>query len=710
MARRSPATRRAQSRSIFGVRPEPKPRETAGSYLSRLAFLHGRLIPDMKTETGIDVRQIDLGSEAAIRTMAGMCGMGHGSLARWSPRRDHTGGWLLHGQEMGAGQIERTFFRFCPACIAADIEAGGRTGPYMRAEWTVSALRTCSEHGLVLTTASPEREFFAPYDFARTVLAMVPEMGRLSAEAERPRSSPLEAYLTDRLLSGTKKKSWLDDLSFHAAADLSEVFGAVALHGKKVRVTKLTPVQRVEAGAAGYAVLAEGHAGIRRFLIRLIRETQNGKGVWGPQLAIGRINDFLDARKCDPGYAPAVEYIRGVVVDEVPLEPDVEVLGQPVGTRRVWNLRSLAREVGTTVPLLKKILVRNRYMSAKADFRASRSMVDTDKVRALVATLDDEILTLPGVMERTGLTRRHIEAIVQAGGFVSVTAAGKVYNAQHRFTAKNVDGTMETLLGGEVVDKIPSGMSTLADARHAAICTFSEVLKLVLEGGLSWIGYLQGAEGLDAILVPTAEVTMLTTREKAPGLTRIGVQRRTGLTQKPVQMLFERQIFDLHVVRNPVKRSEEVAASEESVDRFMHEHIALHALAKHHGVHFRRMKAIMEAAGIPPVFDPVEFHATFYPRQLAEGLDLNAIDPEDVVLTRRTRAESLEHQSEIRNAKARLATEVLRDAKGQRSAVPAEPDEEPARRWTRLGRSRRIKGEISRRRVPSRRWTAERVS
>lgn len=707
MARRSVAGRREARGPMFSWMPRPGVHETAAGYLSRLAWMNGRSIPDLRTETGIQPRSIDLGEESAIRFMATLCGMGVGPLARWSPRRRPDRSWQLHGQNLGCDGVERTFFRFCPACVAADLAAGGRANPFMRAEWTVAALRTCREHGLLLASASPDRDFFVPYDFARTILPMTPDLPRLTEEAGRPSTSPLETYLVDRLLTGTKKGSWLDDLSFHAAADLSEVFGAVALHGKKVRVTNLTAAERVDAGAAGHAVLAEGRAGIRRFLLDLIRETRDGKGVWGPQLAIGRINDFLDARRDDPGYAPAVDYVREVVMDEVPLDPDVEVLGRPVGVRRVWNLRSLAREVGTTVPLLKKILVRNGYMSAKAEFRASRLTVDTDKVRALVATLDDEILTLPGVMRRTGLPRHHIGALVSAGGFISITGAGKVYNAQHRFGARNVDDTMELLMGGEAVDGIPPGMATLADARHAAICTFPEILKLVLDGRLSWIGNLRGATGLDAILVPQAEVAALTKREKPAGLTRIEVQRRTGLTQKPVQKLFEQRIFDLRIARNPVKRSEEVVATEESVERFMRDHITLHALAKHHGVHFLRMQAIMTAARIGPMFDPVEFSATFYPREAAERLDVASIDPDKVVLRQRTRREVAERLKAAPTSKP--AAEVQREvAREGRSAIE-EGAVEPVRQWTRLGRSRRIKGEIGRKRVPSRRWTAERA-
>ncbi|MEX6506036.1 TniQ family protein [Jiella sp. M17.18] len=706
MANRSARNRRERRGRTFGIRPDLMPRETASSYLSRLAYLTGRSVPDMKTEVGLDVRSIDLGDEAAIRLLAAKAGMGHGALARWSPRRHAGKNWRLHGQELGTEMVDRTFFRFCPACVAADLDRGGRAGSWMRAEWTVAPLRTCPEHGLVLVATTPDRIPFAPYDYCRTIAFLEDDVHRLAGEAVRQAPSPLETYLRDRLFTGTKDAIWPDGLAFHAAADLAEVFGAVALHGKAVRLTHLTPAERIAAGAAGHAVLAEGRAGIRRFLESLIRETRAGKGVWGPQLAIGRINDFLDARREDPGYAPAVDYVREVLMDEVPLDPDDVVLGVPVGERRVWNLRSLAREVGTTVPLLKTILQRNGLMSKKAEFRASRSTLDVDRVRELVALLDDEILTLPGVMRRTGLTRRHIEAIAEAGGFVSITGAGKVYNAQHRFGARNVDETMRRLLGGEPVDEVPAGMVPLGEARHAAICTFPEVLRLVLEGRLSRVARLVGTEGLDAVLVPKDEVVRLTV-PSAPtrGLTRIEVQHRTRLTQRPVQKLFEHRIFDLEVVRNPVKRSEQVVATEESVERFMRDVVGLHPLAKHHGVHFRRMKAIMEAAGIEPLLDPVEFHGTFYPRQIAEGLNLDDVDPDDVVVTRRTRSESIEHGNQVRKATARPAAEVLREvAAGAKDGA----DEQAGRKWTRLGRSRRIKGTIGRKRVPSRRWTAER--
>ena len=183
MANRSRANRIANRPFVFGIRPDLMPRETASSHLSRLAFMTGRSLPDMKTEVGIDVRSIDLGAESAIRDLSRKCGMGHGALARWSPRRHAGKHWRLHGQELGTEMVDRTFFRFCPACVLEDFDRGGRLGSWMRAEWTVAALRTCPDHGMMLAAATPERIPFAPYDYCRAIVHLEADMSRLADEA-----------------------------------------------------------------------------------------------------------------------------------------------------------------------------------------------------------------------------------------------------------------------------------------------------------------------------------------------------------------------------------------------------------------------------------------------------------------------------------------------------------------------------------------------
>src|SRR3546814_14245615 len=75
-------------------------------------------------------------------------------------------------------------------------------------------------------------------------------------------------------------------MPFYAAARVSEVVGAIALFGPKVRMPQLTQTEWYQAGNAGFGIMPEGAGGMRGWLVGLQEGFGSGTGGGGPRAAV----------------------------------------------------------------------------------------------------------------------------------------------------------------------------------------------------------------------------------------------------------------------------------------------------------------------------------------------------------------------------------------------------------------------------------------
>src|SRR3546814_14198389 len=124
-------------------------------------------------------------------------------------------------------------------------------------------------------------------------------------------------------------------MPFYAAARLTEIVGAVALFGPKVKVFQLSQSQWHEAGDAGFAITSEGEVGFRRFLVGLQTAFRSSKGDWGPRLLFGRLSDWSAHETADPASDPVRAVIRPHIIQTIPVGPIDPIFRIPVQTRHL---------------------------------------------------------------------------------------------------------------------------------------------------------------------------------------------------------------------------------------------------------------------------------------------------------------------------------------------------------------------------------------
>ena len=174
-------------------------RETAVGYASRAACLNGRRLGVFLREMAIAPRELDKGVPSAIDAIATLGDIDAGQLTRFTPapaldERYQT----VAGEVLLRHSVNRTFFRYCPACVSHDLERfDGRpaTRPWLRLEWTVAHFRSCPEHGLPLRQANPVRRGFEPFDFSETMAPIVRDGAALPEAAPALPASPFQDWL-----------------------------------------------------------------------------------------------------------------------------------------------------------------------------------------------------------------------------------------------------------------------------------------------------------------------------------------------------------------------------------------------------------------------------------------------------------------------------------------------------------------------------------
>lgn len=321
---------------------EPIIGESATSLASRLAWRNGapRLIT-FCSDLGIDHRGLTNGAEAEIHRVAALAGQDPEPLLFWTPRLVEPG-WFQLGQErIKFTALSRTRTWACPLCLAecpADTPLHtGHPGP-----WQLDSIRSCARHGCALVpmpTAPSNKDVF---DFARIVERYAPAAPAHVAEPHMA----LEHYLIARIAGENPGGGWLDGLPLHVAAQTSENLGILMTLGPDVRRSEIADLQWIEAGAAGYRILAEGPEALHQLLADMKRGYVNDAGRYRARYRF--FFEWLRYRDDDRAFDTIRDLVREFVWKNFPVARGALVLGKECPRQFVHSLSTAVRATGIT--------------------------------------------------------------------------------------------------------------------------------------------------------------------------------------------------------------------------------------------------------------------------------------------------------------------------------------------------------------------------
>lgn len=595
---------------------ELAPMETADSYVSRLAALHGRDGMTFCGDFGVSIQHVWNGDPVAVTTIERLAGLPAGSLAAWSIRQSGDG-HVLRDEPLYRSTLRRERMFVCPHCIAEDVARSTHspeTSAYTRAIWQLVHIRACPTHLVPLVEI--DHCTGLRRNFASSIAKILPMLPDLIEQARPVPPSGLESYLTDRLEHGPGT-DWIDRLEFSAAARFSEYLGAVATRGHDVKVDSFSEADWRVAGDAGYRVVAGGEPAIWAFLSELwdtypVR-TKNQR----PQAILGPLNEWL--RDALPSQQPIIDLIFRHTCATTPVGPGEIVLGRPVTKRILHSVHTAALEYDVHPKRLKKLLVAAGVVRPEQQNDTDNAVrFDARKHHPLLKRIAGS-MSLTEVETYLGAGRVQTKLLYDHGFIKPFISGGSVGTLrEHAFARDDLDAFMARLEAGAVqCETFEPPIYRIADAARRANRSAVEVLEAILDGTLEWKGKDPSTPGYAGILVDLSEITILLCDPEPDGLPFLAAAKRLGLTPPCARRLVDAGILRTETVRSPKNRCPMDVVPLAAVKEFETLYITPSGLSQIYGVNPKRIVKWMSDAEVVPRHSDERFGTAIFDRQEA---------------------------------------------------------------------------------------------
>jgi hypothetical protein len=166
------------------------------------------------------------------------------------------------------------------------------------------------------------------------------------------------------------------------------------------------------------------------------------------------------------------------------------------------------------------------------------------------------------------------------------------------------------------VSEMPAGSATMPTAAKIANRGVAEIIRLVLDAKLEWVGKLLSTTGYLSVLVNVEEIKTHLHLDALPGLTIRKIAQRLGIADRAATKLCSSSILPTTVVRHPIHKCPVTVVSEAAMSKFEEEFVPLFKLAQERNIHFRALKKLLGDAGIYPALTSEQAGASFYRRAL----------------------------------------------------------------------------------------------
>lgn len=591
--------------------------ESPASFLSRLALLHrAQSLNVFALDMGFQHQAIVDGDPAALTRLADLSGAAVQRLFDHAivRKEDH---YLYRGQRFARSSLRRARVMACPRCLAEDLDGG--TSPWTvsgRSDWLFQHSRICPRHRVYLVELGNTGDAGTTHDFARRLVPLVTDIPRLAREAKPSGPTQLERYLEARLNGGSGPR-WLDSLPFYVAWRTCEVIGAVDRNGRDAPICDLSEEDWRNVGSRGYAVASGGPSSLRQFLHDL-RSTGNyaKQGSTGPQAWFGQFFKWLYAMRDDPNYEPVHDLVVDFVADTAPASPDDRIFGkQVVRERRLHSVFTAHRASGIHHKRLRRVLRAAGALPPDSDHLSDNAVTFPVSAGEPIIELLQNLITLKQAETYINAGRVHTKLLADHGFIQRVEGHDRLELGDQCYDRRQLDELRKRLFANVVwVEKPEWAQMNIAAAAKRACCSAMEIVGLILDHQLRWVGSTTAKPGYQSILVDVVEIKKLTRGDHGDKLTMGQAAEVLGSNDQVVVALVKRELLASETAISPKNRCPYVAVPRQSVDGFKAQYVSLHDLARSRGKHLPNLKRELALRGIEPALLKTQVGATFYLR------------------------------------------------------------------------------------------------
>ena len=593
--------------------------ETPFSFVSRLAAANRLSAREFCLDFGVSFQSVVDGDDAAIGKIADLGGIERSALMADAFIRGEKHDCRYRGECLVRPVLRRVRVRVCPRCLQEDIVARPYLAPHLaaygRGPWLIEAVKTCPRHHLGLVEVSNDPAPNNLHDFVHHVSPVLSRLDQLTEKAPRRQPSGFENYVLARL-AGERMAPFLDGIELHAAIRTCEMIGAVAVFGRTPNLRRLSDDGWRRAGAAGFEIAASGAPAIGVFLTGLQRTYAYGRGGnEGPQALYGRLYQWLEFGAEHTAYDPVRAVVGRHIRDHLPVGPGDTVFRIPVAKRTLHSIRTLSTESGMHFKRLRKLLLAAGIVGGHQTDLADNIVTFDAKAADAVVSRAKGAMSLPAAGKYLNAPRVHIRLLAK-NRFITPCVPAADFSANDQYAIADLDEFLRRLLdGAHVAGKPKPNQVSIPAAAKRACCSAADIVRLILDRRLAWVGQAGGERGYLSVRVDVDEIRAKVRGADHGGLTPRQVATMLGVADRVIYALMKAGPLKPCIVLNPINRCPQAVIMPAKVARFQKKYVSLFVLAKEWGKHFKTLNNELAAARIEPAFKPKKIGATFYRRR-----------------------------------------------------------------------------------------------
>lgn len=609
-------------------------KETRKSLLSRLSKANSyRSLEAFLSLNGTSAPPFERGEPQAIKRLSEWSGVSAEQLSCYNIKSSGAGSnWRLGPALMSRDMRIGPYHRYCPKCVAADLQSGrGReqTRPYVRAAWMTRAVEACVEHGCVVVEAAADKKVQG--DFARYVADNLERLREEAVTAPSAASVEVSRYVENRIY-GKSSNEFLDQFEAYVAIDLCQNIGNFAIQHGLVE-SAATLVGGLSAVDYGFEIACHGPEHIEAVIAKVI--------TWERPFAIemqgffGKLRRWLLRNKDKEEFAGVIELFQGIAERNLPIGSE-ETFVLPTRQRYLHSVRSASIEYGMFEDRVYQLAL-DAGLTEPTDLSSGRIYLDAQRTHEILSVALATVTT-PEIASELGIHIERVRQMLDANLLRRVEVAQdgtRVYSRVRRsdFEAfKNrLDAPMAT--STEIEALVPIGRAT-----QILFCTIVDIIELVINGQLACLRRLSQDGIISGLGVSLAELQPLVEdlQKSTTGITlpifdpadpecglmntaqaRQKLATATGTVTELLNLKFLKQVKGF----NPRTRRAHDYICSKSVESFMENYISLAHLAEQRGMFGVTVRDKVAHTGIKSLFEPTGRNSRYYLKQDVLDLD-----------------------------------------------------------------------------------------
>ncbi|WP_170117017.1 TniQ family protein [Phyllobacterium sophorae] len=592
--------------------------ETASSLCSRTAFICGRSVTDFCLDMGTRFRDVANGHRKALSTIGRVCHRDPDALLRHNAIRVDSHNFNWNGQIIHRIGLDRLKMRVCVECLKEDLTHDNcalRVRPYLRADWTVSGVRTCERHARSLIALSVKFAYGAPRDTATVLAEFVDRLDELTLECVDQNFTSFEHFLLSKIRGEQAVVSnWLNELRVDVAMRVCEMIGLVAAEGAWAARKQLDEHQLYHNGESGFQLI-NAEPDLTSLLDQLVADCAKRRHYPSVPNVMGCIWKNYATRTSDEGFNPFHDRLREYALKNLPVGRGDDAFGIVDTPRKRHSIRTAAEQFDLNHEQMGKLVVASglgsvddvKTPSNSFCFDAAEIEQFMERVKAGIRNDDAmDYLNVP-ISQETGLLKAKL--------LVPLVVRGQW--GHHLFEKQALDKFLERLFQNATpVQECGPGYSNIALATRQAKTNSVVIVRLLFERKLAKVQRLEAERGFLSLLVNAEEISAILHKPDDRGYTSSQLMIALNASSETVRRLIDRGYLPAARLRNTKTGILGLNVSPADLQEFQERYVSSTELARMLRLPVFQVLNWCRNHGLNPAFDPATIGSHYFLREV----------------------------------------------------------------------------------------------